>query len=103
MITAQRRSPTALLTIFSDLKMRAHVRDWTLYRQTWLFFTINLEDRDSNGPRREKICLFGGCDQLRLNSACSATEASYLIEILHVANAAIILAREQITKALIRV
>ena len=43
--------------------------------------------------------VFGVCDQERLKPACSASEASYSLDL---ASIGIILSKQQITKALIR-
>ena len=46
--------------------------------------------------------VFGVCNQVRFNLACSATETSKNIKILHVGSVDVILPRNQITKVLIR-
>ena len=46
--------------------------------------------------------VFGVCDQVRLKPACSATEASWSLEILAIASRGIILSRQPTTKVLIR-
>ena len=46
--------------------------------------------------------VFGVCDQVRLKPACSATETSRRLEILDIETRGIILSKQRITKALIR-
>ena len=46
--------------------------------------------------------VFGVCDQVRLKPAWSATETRYRLEISAIASIGIILSRQRITKALIR-
>ena len=46
--------------------------------------------------------VFGVCDEVRLKPACSATETSQGLEILDIASIDIILSKQRITKALIR-
>ena len=46
--------------------------------------------------------VFGICDQVRLEPACAATEASQRLEISDLETRSIILSRQRITKTLIR-
>ena len=46
--------------------------------------------------------VFGVCDQIRLKLACSASEASYSLEIWGFASIGIILSKQRTTKALVR-
>ena len=82
---------------------------------TWsCSFTVFLKNRNIISKiRRSKVTdyaalrvscspFFGGCKQVRLKQACSATGANYNFEIWHAASVAFILSRERIAKVLIR-
>ena len=61
----------------------------------------NSKSFESNEPRHEKP-VFGVFDQVSLKPACSATEASWRLEILDTETRDIILSRQRTTKLLIR-
>ena len=68
-------------------------------QETDMFSCMSITNYMNHGMRKP---VFGVCDQVRLKPACSATETSKRLEILHIETTDIIPSCQQTTKAVIR-